>query len=142
MNPILLLCGIPSSVQAEIQSRGKNAIPGITIQFLNTLEEVSRYLITNAPFEDRDYPAPHFMILHIAAGQFDPETLSELKKREEFYRIPIILMAEDADKASLKEAFQWLYAAVVKTPSDLEEKINLVVQTAGYWSEIVKLPLI
>lgn len=142
MNPILLLCGIPPSIQAEIQARSKNEIPGVTLLFLHTIEDVSRYLTMEAPFNDRDYPAPHFMILHVNGNQFDSSNLSELKRRKEFFRIPIILMGEGVDKPSLKEAFTWLYAGIVETPAEPREKIDLVVKTANYWVEIVKLPLI
>lgn len=142
MNPILLLCGITDSLTVEVQARCKNAFPGLSLIFMNTLEDASGYLTMEPPFEDRDYPAPHFMILHVEASQVDTELLSTLKRRKEFYRIPIILMTEGVEKAILKEAFSWLYASVVETPSDKEEKIELIVETAGYWAEIVKLPLI
>lgn len=142
MSPILLLCGIHSSLQAEIHSRCKNAIPGVTLLFLNTLDEVSRYLSMEVPYTHRDYPAPHFMILHVERNQFDPVTLSELKKRKQFSRIPIILMAEGVGKTELKPAFEWLYAGVVEAPSDFTLKIDMVVEAIRYWVGIVKLPLI
>ncbi len=142
MNPILLLCGFSAALEAEVQERCKDAFPGLSFIFMNTLEDASGYLTMEPPFEDRDYPAPHFMILQVEANHLDTELLSTLKRRKEFYRIPIILMAEGVERAILKEAFSWLYASVVETPSEKEEKIELIVETAGYWAEIVKLPLI
>lgn len=142
MNPILLLSGIPTSLQAEIQSRCNEVIPGVSLLFLRSLDDTSIYLRMEAPYEERDYPAPHFMILYVEASQFDSANLHELKKVPEFSKIPIILLAEGVEKAKLKNAFEWLYASIVQVPTEVQDKADLIVETAQYWSGIVKLPLI
>lgn len=142
MNPILLLCGIPSSLEAEILSECNNAIPGPSLLSLNALEEVSQYLKMEAPFKDRDYPAPHFLILYVGAGEFDPAHLQGLKKSYEFSKIPVILLAEGLEKPDLKQASEWLFAGIVQVPTEFEEKVNVILETIRYWSDIVKLPLI
>lgn len=142
MNPTLLFCGIAASLQAEIQSRCKDVIPGVSLLFLNTLDEASRYLRMEAPFEDRDYPAPHFMFLYVVGSQFEEEKIEGLKRVDEFSKIPVILFVEVVEESRIKEAFEWLYAAILKVPSGHQEKVDLLVDSAQYWARITKLPLI
>lgn len=142
MNPILLLCGLSNSLGIEVQTRCKDTFPGLSVLLMDTLEEASGYLTMEPRFDDRDYPAPHFMILHVGKEQFSAEKLSELKRVKEFSKIPIILVVEGVDKSGLKEAFIWLYSSIIQSPVSEDEKIKILVETAGYWSDIVKLPLI
>lgn len=142
MNPILLFCGIPQSLQAEIHSRCKEEIPGVYPIFLRTIDEVSRYLKMEEPHEGRHYPAPHFMILYSSGESFSIEQLKDIKLEQEFLKIPVILLTEGVEDHKLKEAFTWLYAGIVKAPSSKEDKLNFLIEMVQYWSGIIKLPLV
>lgn len=142
MNPTLLFCGISDTLKPAIEARFEEAVPGVYPMFFDSIGDLSKYLKSESPYSERDYPAPHFILLSVPSESVSMDALREFKQAEEFAKIPVILLVEESFRKQIEEAFSWLFSVIVQAPDTQEQKLDFIADMVSYWSRIIKLPLI
>jgi two-component system response regulator len=66
--------------------------------------------------------------------------LEEIKRDEDFRRIPVVVLASNVDRKSIFQAYDLHADAYVSKPKDREEFIRVLRATLNFWLTLVRLP--
>ena len=141
MTATILLLNFSTDHEHALTTWGVENLGAAAFRSLPDKASLMSYLNMVAPFEHRDHPAPHIVVYFLSK---EPETdaafFLEVKSSDRGKKIPLILVREKGDEASLKKLYDLPISAVVELPST--DQLDSLLRSLSYWMNVVQLPLI
>lgn len=112
------------------------------VNFVENGEELLDYLENKGKFQDQQlYPRPGLILLDLNMPKMDGrEALKEIKSREEFRRIPIIILTTSKAQADVVRSYNLGVNSFIAKPVTFTALVEIMTTLGKYWLEIVELP--
>lgn len=102
-------------------------------------EEALMYLRGEGKFRERIYPDLIFLDLNLPRKD-GREVLAEIKKDENFRRIPVIVLTTSEAQVDIEICYNLHANCFVTKPVDINEYIEVIKGIDAFWFKIAKLP--
>lgn len=144
MTTYLLTCQLSNTAQATIQQWVKENVAGVTVLPVPDVQAISNYLHLRPPYEQRECPAPHLLLIGHARGQEDKlKELFTLKNRESGRKLPILIWSENLTQDQVNQLYQQPMSAILMGPDAVMERDEeAIFNSLTYWLKVVKLPML
>lgn len=102
-------------------------------------EEALMYLKGDGRFIERTYPDIIFLDLNLPR-KGGREVLAEIKKDENFRRIPVIVLTTSEAQVDIEICYNLHANCFITKPVDINEYIDVIKGIDEFWFKIAKLP--
>jgi CheY-like chemotaxis protein len=113
------------------------------LRFVENGEELLDYLNTRGKFENPETaPKPGLILLDLNMPRKDGRSvLREIKEREEFRRIPVVVLTTSKADTDIETMYQLGANSFISKPVQFDSLVNLMKLLGQYWFKAVALPV-